>query len=194
MLPGDGSLSSPTRPAAFLEPDRDRRLPLTDVEMGGTALNDGTAGLYVQLWTIRYESPDVIVSAPSSPDTVLFSMSGITDLSLAFDQNMAPFVAFVQEGVSRYWWFDTRAGGYTFSELPAGSITPRCGVDDKRLTMRAGSDIILAYVRDTDLYYRQQRDNYEVEYLLKTAAGSSLINAGMNRQHRFQFRLVPLAP
>ncbi len=194
MLPGDGSLSGVAHIGTFLEPAGVRTVPLVDVELGGTALNDGVAGLYVQLWTVRYARPDVIVSAPTSPDTVLFSREGITELGLAFDQNMSPFVAFVQEGAAKYWWFDTQAGGHVFSDLPVGSITPRCGMDDKRDVLLAGSDIILAYVRGTNLYYRLQRDRYTVEYLLKTAAGSSLVNIGMNTQHRFQFRLMPLAP
>lgn len=191
MLPGNGFLSQVPYPAPFSEVQNSRSNLLIDVEMAGIALNDPGAGLQYQLWTLRYEAPDVIVSAPEAPDSVLFSRNGITELALAFDQNMRPFAAFVQDGKARFWWYDTRAGKQVFTDLPNDAKTPKACMDDKRYNQRAISDIILAYTRGTGLYYRQQRDFFETERLLADPCGGSLSKIGLNDGLRLQFELRP---
>jgi hypothetical protein len=47
-------------------------------------------------------------------------------------------------------------------------------------------------MRGTSLYYRQQRDRYEVEYLLKTGLNAKLVRVGMNKGYRLQFMLEAL--
>ena len=193
MLPGD-MLSPDPHVAAFVEPVNVWDTPLVDVEVGGVALNDPSGGLEVQLWTANYAAPDVTVSAPSVPSSVLFSLPDITQISLAFDQNMRPFVAFVQGGQARYWWFDTAVGSQVFSDLPVDARYPRATLDDKRLLQRIRSDIILAYTRGTGLYYRQQRDRFQTERLLKDPCGGDLESIGMNAQRYLQFRIRPSIP
>lgn len=191
MIPGN-ALSSETFQNRFVEFTNDPSTPLIDVEIGGTAIGDPEAGLQVQLWTARYEAPNIILSADTVDDSVLFSRAGITELSLAFDQAMRPFVAFTDAGGSAYWWYDPVEEAQVISPyLPAGSVNLRCTLDDKRILNQGNSDIILAYMRAGDLYFRQQRDRYLTEYLLKTAAGSRLVNIGMNAGNRLQFRLQP---
>jgi hypothetical protein len=54
------------------------------------------------------------------------------------------------------------------------------------------TDIILAYIRDNTLYYRQQRDRYGIERTLRTGLFDSvkLRNIGMARNYRLYFELV----
>lgn len=191
MLP-NGVLSAEPVPATFLEPVNTSSDPLIDVEMGGVALSDPSAGLQLKLWTARYEAGEVIVSATGVPDTVLFQRAGITELALAFDQNMRPFVAFTDAGGSAFWWYDTQQAAQVFSAyLPAGSTNLRCTMDDKRPGQSGNSDIILAYIRNNALFYRQQRDRFETEYLLASSVNAHLVNVGMNTANRLQFHLRP---
>lgn len=174
--------------AAFLFKQREYGDLLTDYEMGGVALNDSSQGLMVKEWTATYHDGGVYVGAADVPEVLQFSKPGITEVALAFDQNMNPFVAFVDGAGSHFWWFDSTTSQMTFTDL-AGT-TPRCTLDDGRALQRNTSDIILAYMKGNDLYYRQQRDRYETEYLLKSSAGNKLVTVGMNKGLRLQFQFA----
>ena len=173
MIPSDASalrllVSNDALQRTYLTPDSNEAAYLIDYELGGVALNDPSQGLRVKTWTLQLVGDDVTIYADDVAATTLFTRTGITEISLAFDQNMRPFVAFVQDGQAKYWWYDTAEGAQVFSDLAAGAVTPRCCIDDKRPTENGTSDIILAYVLNNDVYFRAQRDRFTVEYLLKS--------------------------
>ncbi|MCO1337134.1 hypothetical protein MO867_22680, partial [Microbulbifer sp. OS29] len=104
---------------------------------------------------------------------------------------MRPVIAYVEAGTAKLYWYDSSAGAQTTSTWP-GIITPRLTLDDKRSTQTSASDVIFAYLNNGHLYYRQQRDRYEIEYRLQENVNSpGLIKIGMNRQFRLQFLLKP---
>jgi hypothetical protein len=174
--------------APFVEKSNNLNAPLIDYEMGGVALNDASQGLKVKLWTLYMDGQNVMVTAEGVTPTVLFSLPGIRELSLAFDQNMRPFVAFVQYANAKFWWFDTAVGHVVFTDLP-GAVTPRCTLDDKRLIAQNTSDIILAYVKANNLYMRYQRDRYTIEYLLRSNVNATLVTIGMATNNRLRFKM-----
>lgn len=176
----------------YLVPDNYLILPLVDYELGGIGLQDPSQGSRYQVWKLEYVSGHVFISAPNLKRVILFSRPYITDISLAFDQNMNPFVSFTEADQAKYWWFDTTIHAMTFTELPAGSKYPKCCTDDKRTTQNLSSDIILAYIRDRKLYFRAQRDRFGVEYLLATDLDARLNRVGMTDQNRLQFKMIPL--
>lgn len=197
MIPAN-SLSTPTIPAYYLNPDNLEYSRTISYELGGVALNDPSMGLMVQTWTLQlvniigYTTYNVVVYDEAGVSTELFSGVNILDVSLAFDHNMRPFVAFMENGVAKFRWFDTTVNDQVITELPAGSQYPKCCMDDKRITQAGTSDIILSYVRAGNLYFRQQRDRYQVEYLLKEGVTGVLLNVGMHRSNRLQFMLGDL--
>ncbi len=170
-------------------------------EWGGVALNDGTQGLYVQIWELNVVTSDipavldqVWISAPSVAPILIFSALDITEASLAFDQNMHIFVAFVSAGQAKYYWYDTVTESQITSNLPVGSTTPRATLDDHRRAMVATSDIILAYIRDGSLYFRAQIDRYLIEYLLYAdinlvIPSPQIHSVSMNQGLRLQFSI-----
>lgn len=172
-----------------------RALPITktlDYEDGGYALNDPSRGLLYQRWRTRLINDQVWLDAPNSSPQVVFSASEMTEISLTFDQNMRPALAYVQKGIAKVWWFDSSVGQMTVTTIGTGIITPRISLDDKRFAATLGNqtnDIILAYVRDGKLCYRQQRDRFAVERVLATGIKKGLIKIGLNRQLRLQFML-----
>lgn len=188
MIP-EQRLSTTTIQAAYESPDDESTTATTDYELGGIGLNDPSAGLRVQTWTLTTDGTDVKISAPTHAESVLFSGTDITEVSLAFDQNMRPFVAFVEGGVAKFRWYDTLAATNTITSLPSGATSPRCCLDDRRDTQRTASDIIIAYLNAGSLYFRAQRDRYEDEYLLATGVLGELIKVGMNKALRLQFML-----
>ena len=105
---------------------------------------------------------------------------------------MNTFFAFVQNGIARFRWWDSLTSSYQITDLPAGSTSPRASLDDKREFALGSSDIILAYIRDGNLYFRQQRDRYLIEYILYPDLNLAIIDpriqdVGMGINLRFQF-------
>ncbi|WKT59097.1 hypothetical protein Q2E61_09170 [Microbulbifer thermotolerans] len=190
MLP-DNTLSSEAVPAPFTG---GRALPVTDVidyESGGIALQDPSRGLSVQVWRARvaHNNSAIVLDAEQVAATTLITGNNITEVSLSFDSNMRPVVAYVDDGVAKLYWYDTQQSAQVITEF-AGAITPRVALDDKRALQSAGRDVIFAYLRGGNLYIRQQRDRYQTEYLLQASVDSpGLIKIGMNRELRFQFLL-----
>lgn len=182
----------------YIPPDGDTISKLTDVELGGIGLQDPSAGLQVQTWTLTIVlnglQGDFYLSAPNFPPTLLFSRVNVTWGRLAFDQNMFPIIAYVDQYGAGYYWYDPIVHAYSFVVMDAAVKTPCVSMDDKRdIPTRVGSnDVILAYMKGNGLYYRIQRDRYSTEYLLKNDMTSIISNPdlwkiGMNEGMRLQF-------
>lgn len=195
MLP-DHVLSTVPVFGYYLPPDDRDPNPILDWEMGGIALNDASQGMEVQVWFARLvvdgvkEISTVYVGAETVPEVAFMTGSGITEIALAFDQNMNPFISFVDNGQAKFYWFDPTIPGYTTTLLPVGSRSPKCCLDDKRYLETSRSDILLFYMNGTTLFYREQRDRYLVEYTLKTGlGGQDVLICGMNRALRVQIAI-----
>ncbi|MDY4297507.1 MULTISPECIES: hypothetical protein [unclassified Xanthomonas] len=189
MIPQNRLSTQPIQ-SSFVEPVSRRTVPLKDYERGGRALQDGSAGIDVQLWTVEVIGNDVWLSAETVAPFVYFSRPNISEVALAFDQNMVAYIAFVQSGVAWLYWFDTAVNAMVFSSFP-GMVTPRLANDEKRLVESNNSDVILAYVSGNNLCFRAQRERFQTEHVLKTAVGGTLVAVGMNRGNRLQFQLFP---
>lgn len=187
-------LSTPNVPADFLPPRNVMKQMLIDYELGGIGIQDASQGLRVQTWKGEIIGNDVVLSAPAVAPTVIYSEPGITELSITFDQNMQPFIAYmVDYEVCRFRWFDTTISQFVVTTLPAGSFSPRCVLDDKRPAATAWSDIILTYIRGGTLYFRMQRDRYLVEYALTTGLNAHVLGSfGMNLRYRLQWQVIPV--
>lgn len=175
---------------------------LQDWEMGGTYIQVPDDGLLVKLWHLKgVKNPDtgdidVILEAPGGvapgeESRVLFSGFEIEELALAFDQNMNPFVAYVQGVDAKIYWYDPLESDMVFTTLPAGCYDLRCCLDEHRTFAVADSDILLSYIRDGDLCIRYQRERYLDEHVLKAGVGGAarLISMQRNRGFRVQWRL-----
>jgi len=189
MLP-DGALSSQVRATELLLPDSFVTGDLVDRERGGADINDTSQGLLFQNWTLELEDGGFYIEAPSRARFLFFTDIDATTCSLAFDQSMNPAVAYQVAGAARFRWFDTVLGAYVTTEY-AGATWPRLGMDDKRgvATLAGSNDIILAYIKDGNLKFRQQRDRYTVEYDLGVAPGK-LANIGMGTNNRLHFKFL----
>lgn len=199
----NGVLSTQPVPSSF---SGARGLPVTnevDYEDGGAGFNDPSSGQLYQVWRGRILGDDVVLDAPTVPPTVIYSAQGIEEISFTFDQNMRPCLAFVRVGRAYLRWYDSQAQDQVITPLAEDVITPRVTLDDKRTTQTGISDIILAYKRGDRLYYRQQRDRFQIEHdptedmpepertetRAMIAAGGGLIKVGMSSQLRLQFML-----
>jgi hypothetical protein len=201
MMPGN-QISLTVQYAQFLPPDN--VVPATDMiayQEGGIALNDPSMGMQVQLWTLQAiptggvsDPVDIVISSPSASPQILLSLIGITSVSLAFDQNMQPAVAFTQSGHAKLWWYDATIPGYTTLDFGIDATSPRVTLDDKRLLeIGIGStSIILGYIRNDNLYMRSQSDRFITENILIGDLSTFVTNPQlcmiqMNKINRLQF-------
>lgn len=175
----------------YLDPDDNTTTDLVDYELGGIEIQDPSQGLRVKTWVVYIDGQDVKITAEDRQPTVQFTRTGVlTEVSLAFDQNMRPTIAFVEDDVATLYWYDTVAQAAVFSTF-TGASTPRVCLDDKRESQLGTSDILLAYIKTNNLYFRAQRDRFTVEYLLYTEINAKLVKLGMTDKNRVQFMLQP---
>lgn len=176
-------------PSAFLAPDiRIRTSYDVDYEMGGIGIGDPSQGLQVQVWECRVQGGVIQVSPEGMATwTDVTSDTGITEVSLAFDQNMRPTIAYVAGGVAKMYWYDSDSAAYVTSTFP-DAVSPVVLMDDKR-TMEIGlNDILLFYIREGRIWHRVQRERFLIEYNLRIIppASSRIQRAGMNVGNRVQ--------
>jgi hypothetical protein len=69
--------------------------------------------------------------------------------------------------------------------------SPRLTLDDKRSSQFGNSDVMFGYMRGQSLCYRQQRDRYTIERVLRTDLPEDirLKNIGMMSNWRLKFNL-----
>jgi len=197
MLPSNAPSAFPL-PGRFLSPDDRVTGDLIDHERGGIGLNDASLGRDVQEWSCWYDGVEVIAAPDGGQQYQLFTHAGIEQLSFTFDQNMRPLVVFIAAGETKLWWYDPMASAYVSTSFGTSFKSPRLAMDDKRAMATSTSDVIFAYIRYDSgssshaLCYRQQRDRYQTERVLRTGLSSRtrLKNIGMSSNLRFQFELV----
>ncbi len=202
MIP-EGRLSSSVDRSRYLSPtDRERPRYHVDWEMGGIAISDASQGLQVRTWCAetQYPSGSTIElypeKHPTEAQTWVTDMD-ITEVSLAFDQNMRPLIAYVAGGTAKLFWYDTNLADYTTTAF-AGMKSPVVTLDDKRATAtRLGqSDVLLLYITGAgELAYRQQRDRFGTEYILDANPPTQRIaRYGLASNLRMQIEFEPERP
>ena len=170
---------------------------ILDFEDGGIAINNPSEGLLFQVWRGRLVGgitvPQIILDVPSNPgagETIIYAASNITEFSFTFDRNMAPVIVFIQDNEAKIRWYDSAEEDYVIDNIGPGIHSPRAFHDDKRSMQTESSDVLISYLRYGNLYYRQQRDRYTVEYLLAENIGGTILRVGMTDKMRVQFLIT----
>lgn len=172
----------------FIYP-RSKNYPLTESwELGGVALSDPSEDLTKYVWQAWTDGTTITVKRDDL-DTyhVVLMDSNITEIDLTFDQNMRPCIAYVANGISKLYWYDTQQSKQVIDEYP-DIRNPRVSLDDKRRFNVANSDIIFAYQKGDTLCYRVQRERFTIEHVLVTNSKNRLLwRIGMGQYNRFLF-------
>lgn len=190
MLPNNAISVTPNY-SAYQSPDNVDNQATQSYEYGGTAINDASLGRLYQVWRAYFDGAGAYVapSVSGTPITTLVTATGISFVSIAFDTSMAPSLAYIQNGVYKFRWYNTLTAMYQ-TDTYAGLTSVKVSTDDKRRGVEGQSDVILAYTRDGTLYWRQERDRYLIEYTAGPSGTRLLTRLGMNAQFRMQFELT----
>lgn len=169
---------------------------------GPVAIQDTSEGLLALLWQARIDDNKILLSAPGITEIVGYTHThDLAEVSLAFNQNGDPYYSFVdEEGDAYFRWYDGTLPGMTTTLMEAGTINPRMTLDDARPFNISSSDVILGYVKDGLLRYRQQRDSFSIEYTPTVGVGGpvvetdKLLHISMNSKLRLQFLMDDSQP
>lgn len=167
----------------ILPEDNKYVVSLKSREKGGIGLNDASQGINVYGWTATADKDTgkVFLTKDGTRDILFGTFGPLRTISISFDQNMQPALAYVQEDrVCKLYWYDSTIPGYTTLTMPAGARDPILTMDEKRDPLVSISDILLFYCIGQNLYYRQQRERFTVERLIYTGVQGRLFKIGMN--------------
>lgn len=187
MLPNN-EISSTSVEGIFLLPNKQPD-EVIDYEFGGISIQDTSQGLNVFVWECFYKDRWITLRSPNE-EVKWLQIDGVTHVGLAFDFNMNPNICYVVNGETFLRWYDTSIQGFRTTSFGSSIKSPQISLDDHREEFSGSSDIIFAYVRNGSVYYRQQRDRYNIErYVGEVPDDLTLIQIGMNRKYRFQFKI-----
>lgn len=196
MIP-DNELSLRPMSATFQYPDGIVLGKITeDYEMGGVALQDPSQGLLVKPWYGYWDEADN--TAYLRPDLIgekipIFTEANVFEFGFTFDQSMRWIAGtFTTDGIFRLRWYDTSVGNYVVTEYTGWTSFRLCHDDKRFVPVQIGkSDVLLTYIRNNNLYIRNQRERYEIEHLLQADLPNNLriTNFGMNQRLRVQWRM-----
>lgn len=157
---------------------------------GGEALmQEPRFGMYYQQWTCEVVNEDIQISAPNSPPIVWHSGLNIENVKLAFDFAMFPYVLFTQDDELKLLFFNRSTQQKEVLNLGEENEYPQIALDEPRQIFANRSDVILSYLREGKLYYRQQRDLFAIERKLHDGPFLMLKKTGINHGGRFQFEV-----
>lgn len=197
MLP-ENTVSNPFIQGNLLYPDN--LLPLKqyqDWEMGGIGLQQPAEGLQIQPWYFYWTPEDSKVrvqpSPPNGTPTELFTEAEVFELSGTFDQSMRWTVAtMVWGGGVTLRWYDSAIASYVVTPFEGLSAFKLCHDDKRRMSIELGnSDILFTYIKNNNVYVRNQRDRFSIEYLLYAGVPNNLriTHFGMADTNRVEWRL-----
>ena len=160
--------------------------PLTQTVMGGIAISDPSEGRLYQPWSVNYDGTNILVNPNTSAAVFTMAVPNVVAVSLAFDSNMGIVLAWITtSGTAVLYYYDTIAAAYTTHSY-AGITSCRLCVDNPVTYFQGASDVIFGYTNGTNLCYRQQRDRYNIEYIIAPTT-KLLTRLGPTSANRLQF-------
>lgn len=187
MLPNNQWASQAVIDDIIAPRDKAKVNATTSSDNGPIAIQNTSKGLMAKIWTASYNS--VTGSVTLQDGTNLFTDVSLKELSLTFNQTCNPFVAFRSATRIKIWWYDPLLSNYTIKDVTTGD-QPFCYLDERRPEFSANSDVFLLYHRDGEIFYRLQRDRFDVEYSTGIVGGTDIVIEcfGMAKNNRLQIK------
>jgi hypothetical protein len=175
-------------PSTFLAPYNEKYTPYSQNILGGINLGDGSRGRMFKLWNVSYVD-NVIRLKPADGDIVWTrSENDVRSVSCAFDNNMSQVIAWKKDDGCYMYYRDTLTQNFITRSFP-GATACRVCVDDSRDFYNQNSDVMFVYTLNNRVYYRRQRDRYDIEYFVGNSK-RQLQRVGPSQGLRLQIELI----
>lgn len=175
-----------------LNPPRNQKHPyLRSFCKGGFDVGDTRDGIASYTWEAWTDGGTISIRNIQTTMTYrVLKDINITEISVAFDRNLNLFIAYKSGNTSKLWTgINGSLTGAVIVELEDAN-SPRVALDDNRPIIGSKSDIIFAYVLNSTLYCRYQRDQFFVERKLNALSENTFLHRiGMGNDYRFLFLL-----
>lgn len=148
-------------------------------DLGPIAKHDTSEGLKAYTWRARVESGIVYLCRENDAgdgwqaeeQEFVADETGeaiIREISLTFDQNARPTIAYKEGAAIKLWWFDPTIEDNSILTITSEGRNPQIYLDDRETAFVGDSDMLLFLVQEsTDrMYYVRQRDRYDTAYEL----------------------------
>ena len=182
MLPNNKWSSTPVA-AGLLYPRDSKESLLSSSDYGPIAVQNTSQGLSAKVWKVTYDTTSGAVRLHDG--SLLFVEKDIKELDLTFNQTANPFVAYRVGANIKIYWYDTTTSSYTNKTIGVGD-QPFCYLDERRPEFSNKSDVILIYHRAGTVYYRLQRELFDIEHTTGITGRTNLVieNFGMAKNNR----------
>ena len=188
----ENKFSTTRVPKELLQPDEHDPEFVRDYDRGGKAPRNTDLGVNLNHWVFFIEENQVYCKIQGTEEKFLIvEGTSITEVTGTFDRNMNPFVVYRDQNAYIFYWYDALTNKYVSEELPADTSSPRLCHDDKRKEAAVYSDVIVTYIRGSELLYRLQRDRFTIVYIAanRGVRNREIIRFGMNKSLRLQWTL-----
>lgn len=186
MIPLNAFTAAPVY-SEFIAPYNQPFHSWSQTVLGGLAIGNASSGRATQNWVMTYDGVTIRVSPENGATAFTYAVSGASNVSLAFDNNMAVVLCWMAGTSAFLYYYDTVTLANTVRSFP-GFTSCRVVVDDARLLASADSDVIFGYTNAGNLYWRQQRERYNTERLIG-ATTKRLKRMAPSTGNRLQFEL-----
>ena len=189
MIPGN-FISLTLDPKPFKSPESKPYDPISQLIRGGTRIGYGSDGRDVKDYLVELFTDGLINITDTTSNQIVYTKTLVNTktISATFDNNMNVVLCYQLLDTSNLHYFDLESNKY-ITKVVNNTTSCKVCIDDIRLINNANSDIIFGYTKDDNLYYRQQRDKYDIERLIDPCQGKRLLRLGQTENNRLQFEL-----
>lgn len=165
------------------------------ISLGPSELNKSIGSLVSRFWKVEFRDDGLFHASKSDGgkwvyDGVLLNPAAtVVDLSLTFDQLGDPIIFYRDDlGILRLWTYDSVLGEKAIKTIGIGS-NPKATFDYMTNTSNPSSDAFIFYVRDGVMYFRLQREKFDIERETGVKSdGIRIVDCGKSVANRMQVR------
>ena len=157
--------------------------------VGPISLSDTSKGLAYKFWAVAFDPiTKEILLIEDGVETVLYTETEDVDsMSISFTQNASVSVSTVTASkLLKLYWYDIAIPDYTVDILETLVSQAELSMDMISHPADPHSDILLAYIKEQELFVRVQREDYLVARVTVANDVKAITAIGMSETRRFQ--------
>ena len=154
----------------------------------GPTITNAEDGILGYVWKAWIDGRKLCIKREDLEEVhIITEQDNVTQIDIAFDQTMRPFLCYVKDNLPYYYHFNQEDSSYSEVALDPTVTFPRCALDMPYDI--PNSDIYIGYHNNGRLCYRIQRERFTKEHELATLPHKSMVwRIGVTRDGRFGYQ------